>query len=390
MPKLTKRIVDAARPMATDYFLWDSEIPCFGVRVFTSGKKSYLVQYRDGKRTRRVTFGRHGTLTPEEARKRARGLLVAVGDGENPAEDLKIARSAPTVAALCARFMAEHVMHHCKPSTQREYRRSVNFFINPAIGNHGVTDIARKDIAELHHSLRHIPYQANRTLGVLSKAFNLAEVWGLRPDGSNPCRHVSKYKEAKRERYLSPEELARLGAVLEECEWDRSESPFMIAAIRLLIFTGCRLSEIQTLKWSYIRGSQLHLPDSKTGAKRVYLGPPALEVLGKLEQVPGNEYVIAGKVPGRYLNDFQHPWRRIRARAGLNDLRIHDLRHSFASGAVSMGESLPMIGKLLGHSQVQTTARYAHLADDPVQAAAARVSQSIAGLMQSGGGQRTP
>lgn len=384
MPKLTKRVVDAAQPGEKDYFLWDHEIPGFGLRVLRTGKKSYLIQYRSGGRTRRVTFGKHGTITPDQARTKARKLLAAVSDGENPAEDIKLHRKAPTVAALCEKFMEEHVPNRCKPTTEKEYRRSIDLFIVPAIGRHKVSDVTRADIAQLHHSLRHIPYQANRTLGVLSKLFNLAEVWGLRADGSNPCRHVKKYPEKKRERYLSPEEMARLGTVLDEVERDGSESPYMIAAIRLLILTGCRLGEIQTLKWSYVNGNRLLLPDSKTGAKPVYLGPPAIAVLNGIEQLPDNEYVIVGKKPGQHLTDFQRPWRRIRKRAGLEDLRIHDLRHSFASGAVGLGESLPMIGKLLGHTQVQTTARYAHLADNPVQAAADRVAGEMGRLLGIG------
>lgn len=273
MAKLTKRTVDALQPAAKDFFVFDDEMPGFGLRVMPSGKKSYMVQYRNGGRTRRVTFGRHGTMTPDEARKKARELLVAVADGQDPAQELSTHRRAPTMAALCERFMDEHVAHRCKPSTAGEYRRSVDLFIKPAIGTFKVCDVKRPDIARLHHDLRNIPYQANRTLGVLSKLFNLAEVWGLRPDGSNPCRHVAKYPETKRQRFLSGDELARLGAVLYQCETDGSENASAIAAIRLLILTGCRLGEIQTLKWSYIAADTLRLPDSKTGAKTVYLGP---------------------------------------------------------------------------------------------------------------------
>lgn len=383
MPKLTKRTVDAIAPAAKDFFVFDDEIAGFGLRVMASGKKSYMVQYRSGGRTRRVTFGRHGTITPDEARKKARELLGAVAKGENPAEEAATQRKSPTMASLCERFMAEHVAHRCKPSTQAEYRRSVDFFIKPAIGAHRVGDVARPDIAKLHHDLRHIPYQANRTLGVLSKLFNLAEVWGLRPDGSSPCRHVKKYREDKRERYLSPEELSRLGAALVEIEAESVETRSAVNAIRLLVLTGCRLGEIQTLKWSYVVGNMLKLPDSKTGAKTIYLGPAALAALTKIERLPDNPYVITGKLPGQHLTDMQRPWRRIRTRAGLDDVRIHDLRHSFASMAVAHGESLPMIGKLLGHSQVQTTARYAHLADDPMQAAAARVSAMLADALST-------
>ncbi|MCJ9430755.1 tyrosine-type recombinase/integrase [Kordiimonas marina] len=381
MTKLTKRTVDTAPIKATDYFVWDSEIKGFGLRVLKSGVKSYLIQYRSGGRTRRLTLGKHGVLTPDEARKMAREYLVEVANGGNPSEDRRRYSIAPTLSALCSRFMDEHVKAKCKPSTTKEYQRNIDLFIKPTLGNHKIQDITRQDIAKLHHANRHIPYQANRTLGVLSKLFNLAEEWGLRPDGSNPTRHVKKYHEEKRERYLSAEELKALGKALQASRDDGSESPYMVAAIKLLILTGCRLGEIQTLKWDYIRGNALFLPDSKTGAKKVYLGQPALDVLADIERLEGNPYVICGKKPDHYLTDFQKPWRRIRERAKLPDLRIHDLRHSFASGAVSMGESLPMIGKLLGHSQVQTTARYAHLADAPMHEAADRVSEAISAAL---------
>ena len=377
MPKLTKRAVDAAKPQDKDYFLWDDEVSGFGLRVLPSGKKSYLIQYRTGGRSRRVALGRHGTITADQARTRAKELLGTVAGGEDPAEEIGNRRRAPKVSEVCERFMTEHTKTRCKPSTQSEYQRSIDLFIIPAIGTRKITDIVRGDIARLQNSMKHIPYQANRTLGVLSVLFNLAEVWGLRPDGSSPCRHVKKFREEKRERYLSRDELKTLGEVLDAMEIEQAESRAAINAIRLLVLTGCRLREIQTLKWSYVYGSNLELPDTKTGARRVYLGPPAIDVLQKIERIPGNEYVITGKIEGQHLTDLQRPWRRIRKRAGLEDVRIHDLRHTFASLAVAKGLSLPIIGKLLGHRQVQTTARYAHLADDPVQASADIVTADI-------------
>lgn len=378
MAKITKRTADAAPPKTTSYFLFDDDVPCFGLRVMPSGKKSWLIQYRSGGRTRRVTFGRHGTMTAEEARKQAKEMLADVSRGGDPAEEKATQRRTLTLGALCDRFLNEHVALKCKPSTQGEYRRSVELFIKPRLGAFKVTDVKRSDIAALHGSFSHIPYQANRTLGVLSKVFNLAEVWGLRPDGSNPCRHVPKYAETKRERFLSPEEFAALGKALAETERKEPQAQSAVNAIRLLVLTGCRLGEIQTLKWEYVKPGFLALPDSKTGAKRVPIGKDASDVLAGIKRVSGNPYVIAGKVEGQYLTDLQQPWQRIRARAGLGDVRIHDLRHSFASGALHLGEGLPMIGKLLGHSQVQTTARYAHLAQGPATAAADRISADIA------------
>ncbi len=285
------------------------------------------------------------------------------------------------MADLGRRFLEEYVPVHCKPSTREEYRRSVRLFVDPVVGELRVPEVQRKDIAALHHGLRDKPYQANRTLGVLSKMFNLAEVWGWRPDGSNPCRHVKRYKEHKRERFLSPEETERLGQVLREAE---EEMPSAVAAFRLLLLTGCRMSEIRDLRWDYVNDDCIELPDAKTGGRVVPLGPEARAVLSAISRDEDNPWVISGRLPGSHLTDLQRPWRRIRKQAGLEGVRIHDLRHSFASRALALGESLTMIGKLLGHTQVQTTARYAHLARDSIQTAAARITGSIGGNLLGG------
>lgn len=372
MPKLSKRIIDSLSPEGRDYFVWDSQIPGFGIRVMPSGAKTYQAQYRMGGRTRRVSLGRHGKITVDEARTLAKDVMGKVARGDNPAEDLAQHRRALTIAALCERFFEHHVKERCKPSTQGEYRRAIDLFILPALGSFKTVDVERKDIAELHHKFRDKPYQANRTLGVLSKMFNLAEVWGMRPDGSNPCRHVPKYQEKKRERFLNQQELQRLGQALADSEQSGMESPYVIAAFRLLIFTGCRLGEIQTLKWEYLSESMIELPDSKTGARRIPLPPAAQALLARLPRAKGNPYVIAGAIEGQYASDLQKPWRRIRKQAGLNDVRIHDLRHTYASQAVSSGMPIQMVGRLLGHSQIQTTMRYAHLADVSVRQAAAK------------------
>ena len=376
IPKLTKRSVEALRANGADAVHWDGELTGFGVRVRKSGRKSYVLQTRVGGRLRWFTIGRHGPMTVDEARTSALKILALARKGIDPREGNAKPGAEPVMSDLGKRFLEDYVPEHCKPGTQGEYRRSVEIFINPAIGTVRVSDVQRKDIAELHHGLRRTPYQANRTLGVLSKMFSLAEVWGWRPDGTNPCRHVKRYRESPRERFLSPEETERLGGVLREVE---PTMPAAVAAIRLLLLTGCRLSEIQTLRWKHVRDDCIELPDTKTGGRVVPLGPEARAVLDALPRNEDNPWVIAGRLPGSHLTDLQRPWRRIRARAGLSDVRIHDLRHSFASRALALGESLTMIGKLLGHTQVQTTARYAHLARDSVQTAAAKVTGSIGG-----------
>jgi integrase len=240
--------------------------------------------------------------------------------------------------------------------------------------------VTTADVAELHGSLSHIPYQANRTLGVLSKMMNLAETWGIRDKHTNPCEDIERYPERKRERFLSPKELHRLGQALTTAEVSEAESIYAVAAFRILLLTGCRLSEIQTLEWRYVdlEQKELRLPDSKTGAKTVHLGEAAVALLEALPRETGNPYVIVGKKQKAHLSDLQHPWRRIRKTAELSDVRIHDLRHTFASGGLLVGEGLAMIGKLLGHTQVQTTARYAHFASDPAKQAATKISDRLA------------
>ena len=380
MPKITKRTVDAIKPQEREHVVWDADLKGFGVRVHPTGRKVYIVKTHYRGKSVKVTIGPHGAVTPAEARTRAAEIITGARAGKDPSGWNRRSERAPTMRELGQRFLGEYVPSHCKPSTAEEYRRSVRLFIDPRIGARRVPDIERSDIAALHHAMRETPYQANRTLGVLSKIFNLAELWGMRPDGSNPCRHVKRYREEKRERFLSDEEYRRLGEVLKEVEHDGSETPAAVAAFRLLMLTGCRLSEIQKLRWEHIdlEAGELRLPDTKTGAKVVHLGGPAISVLRGIERKDDSPWVIAGRKPGSHLTDLQHPWRRIRARAELDDVRIHDLRHSFASGGLLVGEGLPMIGKLLGHTQVQTTARYAHLANDPVKSAANRIAGRIA------------
>lgn len=380
MPKLTKRTIEALDVRESDYFVWDSELPGFGVRVLPSGRKKFVLQYRYGKTSRRMGIGQFGAITVDQARGLALQGLAKLRQDIDPLAEVRERRTAITVKELSDRFDAEHIAVHLKATTAKEYRRNLKLFILPAIGQKRILDVTRADIAKFHHDSRDRPYQANRNIEIISKMFNLAELWGLRPDGTNPRRHIKKYPERKRERFFSEGELGAIGRVLDEMEVERIELPSAIAAVRLLLFTGCRLREIMTLKWSYVDldRSALHLPDSKTGAKIVSIGNAAVEVLKKLERAPDNPFVITGRVPGQHLTDLQPFWQRVRGRAGLKDARIHDIRHTFASVAVSNGMSLPIIGKLLGHTQVQTTARYAHLARAPQIEAANDITSLIA------------
>ena len=377
MPRITKRAIDALRPKKQSYSVWESIVTGFGVRVMPSFTKSFQVQYRKGARTRRASLGRVGIVPLEKAPHMALEMLGQVAGGHDPVEEMTLERLAPTVSDLCDRFLELHVAVHVKPSTARDYASTIRRMIRPAIGTFRVSDVLRRDIANLHYRFRDTPIQANRMLSVLSKMFSIAELWGLRADGTNPCRHVPKYKENKRERYLTQDELQNLGAILARCEADGSETLHVVAAFRLLLLTGCRLSEIQTARWSYVTERGLELPDSKVGKRCIPLPGAAREVLRALPRTAGHPFIIEGKLPGAHITDLQHPSRRIRALAGLDDVRIHDLRHTYASIALSGGMPIQMVGRLSGHTQLQTTLRYAHLADDPVREAAELNSAAI-------------
>ena len=371
--KLTKRSVDAIKANGNDIVYWDRELTGFGLRVRKSGRKNYVMQTRVDGKLRWFTIGQHGPYTPEEARNEALEILSKAKKGVDQRTNSR-STPKPTMADLSKRFLEEYVPNHCKGNTPREYGRLTKCHIDPNIGHLLVSEIQRKEIAELHHNLRKSPYQANRVLAVISKMLSVAEIWNWRPDGSNPCRNIKHFKEQKRERFLSETEIEELGKVLREAE---EEMPSAVTAFRLLLLTGCRLSEIRDLEWVNVKEDHIDLPDSKTGGRIVPLGPEARTVLAAIPREENNPWVIAGRLPGTHLTDLQRPWRRIRKRAGLEDVRIHDIRHSFASRALALGESLSMIGKLLGHTDVQTTARYAHLARESIQSAASRVTGSI-------------
>jgi integrase len=386
---ITKRAVDAAKARKTDTYLWDKDLHGFGLKVTPAGSKVYLVRYRLGGRkgrTRRITIGRHGEITPTIARAEAKRLLGEVAARRDPAAERDKATANKSLAVVLDQFMAEHVTPKLKASTAESYERIAMLYVRPSLGRRSVGEVTRPDIARLHHEMRAKPYQANRTLAMLSKFFGWGEKHGLRPDGSNPCRHVDRYPQEGRERFLSQAELGHLGDALREAEKDKSCSPWVIAAIRLLTFTGARRNEILTLRWEHVskEHESLLLPDSKTGRKAVHLNAPALALLQTIPRIEGNPYVICGEKAGRHLVNLEKPWRRIRAAAKLDDVRLHDLRHSFASVAASGGQSLVVIGKMLGHSQPATTARYAHLADDPVKAASEAVGRHIAAAMDGG------
>ena len=380
MPKITKRTVDALVPAERERIVWDDAIKGFGVRVHPTGRKVYIVKYRHEGRSVKVTIGPHGPVTPAAARAKAAEIVTLAKTGRDVAGKTPRARGRATVADLAQRFLEEYAPAHLKPGTARLYRKILDNRILPRFGKRRISDIGKSDVLALHHDMRDVPDHANRTLSVLSRMLTLAEVWEIRPEGANPCRYVKTYPEHRRERFLSDDEYRRLGTALHDAEREGSVSSAAIAAIRLLMLTGCRSGEIMSLRWEYVdlEAGEFRLPDSKTGSKVVHLGDPAIAMLRGIPREEDNPWVLPGVKPGKHIADLHGPWRRILDRAGIENLRIHDLRHSFASGGLLVGEGLPMIGKLLGHSKVQTTARYAHLANDPVKAAANRIASRIA------------
>lgn len=424
----TKRVTAAAiEAMPRGATLWDTEVRGFGVR-YRARDRIYLLKTRIQRRQRILTIGRdgRGAWGPESARREAIRLLGLIRDGKDPAFDRDQTKTAPTLAAFAGRYLTEFARPQKKPRTLAEDERLLRLHILPALGSVKLREIGKADAARFHAGIRATPVAANRSLALLSAMLGWAEKVGERPDGSNPCRHIDRYPETPHERLLTAPELARLGDALEraaepwsdaskaawrkECstqaatlgmtlqdseEWiegrqprrDTAEDWRAIAAFRLLIFTGARLSEILSLRWDWIDAAQgtARLPDSKTGAKNLYLPSGALAVLEGLPRIAGNPHVLPGDRPGAHFIGIQKPWQRTRALAALPDLRIHDLRHAFASAAVAAGDSLFIVGKILGHRQSSTTERYAHLAPDPAKAVADRTAERLAGMLRPNG-----
>ncbi len=374
----------AAMTVERDTVFWDRTVTGFGVRVYPSGGKVYIAQARGPEGPRRVTVGRHGVLNADEARRRAALIVTRIKAGEDPVA-LPLAaraRGGPTVTDLAARYLEDHVEVRLKPRTQAKLRGVLRRHILPALGRLPVEAVERRQVVELHRGLSGRPVAANRAVKTLAHMYRLGEGWGLVPAGCNPCRSIEKHPERGRERFLTDAEFARLGRVLDEAVEAGAASPVAAAAIRLLMLTGCRKGEVLALRWADVDldAGELRLPDAKSGPRAVQLPPAAVRLLGALPRRAGNPWVFPGRAPDGRCSEgsIDNAWRAVREAAKLEDARIHDLRHSFASRALALGETLPVIGKLLGHSDIETTARYAHLAQDSIHEAAERIAESIA------------
>lgn len=368
MPKFTKNYIDSLKPTEKFYEVWDAEIKGFGCMVHPSGRRVYYFLYRhNGKRKQRLKIGVQGNITCDEARNIAKGWSGDVARGIDPKEQSKrreiYEKEESSLAAFLDVFMEKHKNIHNKPGTAKQDGLRIKNIILPFMSGKKVTEISSEDILNLQDLMKKTPIQFNRCFEILSKSFNLAEVWGYRPKNSNPCRGIKKYPEKKKERFLTWEELEKLDEIIKQQETLNTTSPYSLSAIRMLMYTGCRLSEILTLQWAdvFIDEGYLHLKDSKTGERKVPLNDSAKSILANLKVEKGNPYVFVGEKPGTCLTTLKRAWTKIRKLANLSDVRIHDLRHTFASLAIKQGVDLYTVSKLLGHKNVHTTTRYAHL-----------------------------
>ena len=326
--RLTKRIVERLKADGKDTIFWYADTAGFGVRVHTTGRKLYIVQSRGPAGLKRITLGRVGDEPVDKHRREAAAVIDRIKRGQDPRP-----APEPTVADLAERCLRNHVEVRCKPGTAKNYRLALRNHILPALGKKALRDVQPEDVAALQHTLRGTPSAANLAVWVLSRMFVLAEAWEMAPPGRNPCRHVRYYRETARERFLSPEEFRLLGATLKRLEAEGSMMPSAIAALRLLMLTGCRSDEILSLKWDDVDRTArvLRLRDAKTGPRMVPLTEAALNVLNGIERAEGVPWVFLGAKPKSRLACLSWHWRRIKRETGLHDVRVHDLRHSCAA-----------------------------------------------------------
>jgi len=401
--KFTKTQIDKAVPSEADYFLWDGELKGFGLKVSKGGRRTYICKYRVGSGraapSRRMTIGAHGSpWTLEQARAEARKILGRAANGEDPAKEKQDEKKQITVAQLCDLYLQNGVGTK-KPSTIATDKGRIERHIKPLLGRKKVPAVTRADIKRFLQDVangktakdektglfgraivRGGKGTATRTVGLLGGIFSYAIDCGFLE--TNPVRGVKRFKDRKGQRYLSQQELIALGRALNAGA-DQGLNQQALAILKLLIFTGARKGEIETLRWNAVdmEGGYVHLEDSKSGQKAFPLNAGALEVLISLPRLNSSGFVFPALRGEGHYEGTPKVWRKIRRMAEIEDVRIHDLRHSFASIAVSEGTSLPIIGSLLGHADNATTQRYAHLHDNPVKAASEHVGTKLKALI---------
>ena len=370
--RLSERRVDALKPRKSVYDVRDRELTGFGIRVLPSGAKRYFIhsQHR-GRRVWKIV-GQTGSIGLEDARARARTLLAAIRNGKGDEAAAPPDIPFGTVGDEVFRRYARN----WKPSTLKVNRGYYRNQILPWFGGRPIAEITTRDVQQWFASLHETPVAADRSAPVLSVIMRQAEVYGYRPEGTNPCAGIKRYRRQGRERFLSAAEIRRLG---EELTRHEADYPQVVAIVRLLLLTGCRIGEIVSLKWRYYREGKLFLPDSKTGPRTIWLSSAAREVLDCLPRRAVWIY------PSPRKNGFLHAvtvgrvWHRLRVEADLCDVRLHDLRHTYASMALAQGETVLTIGRLLGHRNPETTLKYIHLSDAMVRGAADAVGAALEG-----------
>ena len=380
--KLTINSIKAARPQASDYMLWDSDLTGFGCKVAPTGRKTFVYYYRTASgQQRKPKIGTFGSIQPEAARTIAKAWSGEVARGLDPSEKRKAGRQISTVAQLADKYLTDHARIRKAEQSIKQDERLILKRIAPALGAKKIDAVGRADIIRLQHSLKSKPFEANRVLALLSNMFNLAQNWELMAQGTNPVKGIKRYKEPARERFLGQSEYKKLWQTLDEEEPKAIFARSAFTVIRLLILTGRRVGEMKALRWKFIdfeRGT-MNLPDTKTGAVSIPLSQGVLDYLSQLKTASASEFVCPGKKCDAPIVNVNKAWRFVRSQAGLEDVRLHDLRHSYASAAVGLGASLPLIGNLLGHTQAATTERYAHVAQDPARVMVNAIGIEIAG-----------
>jgi integrase len=385
--RLTESAVETLRADGRDRIVFDALQPGFGVRITPAGTKIFIVQARVGGRPHRIAIGRHPDKKVADARAEARGALQDMRAGRDPKiEKADRARSVEagqtTVAAFAERWLDEYVRPKLKPRTAADYEKLVEQKIKPALGHLILARVAKDDILKFHATMKATPRRANYTVRTVGALMTYAEDCRLRPQQTNPCRRIKMYPERLRERFMDEAEIGRAAEAITEAEREGVIGPHAAAGLRLALLTGARSGEVTAIRWVHVdfERRQIRLPDSnepgrKTGARTIYLPAAAVELLKTVPRV--GPFVVAGAKPGEPYQNLGRAWIVVRGRAGLDDVRLHDIRHSFASMAAAKGHSLPMIGKLLGHKVAATTQRYAHLARDIVSDVADEIGAAM-------------
>ncbi len=382
MPKLTKKLVESSLPKEKDYIVWDDEIKGFGCRILPSGYKTYVFHYTSPttKKYSYLKIGVHGNFTVDLARDKAKKWCADIARDIDPKEQKKATAIEQKKSILFSDFWQifteKYILINHKPSTQKGNKSRISRNILPFFGNKKIADIERRDILAFSDTFPRIQGNCTKCLNLLSTAFDHAELWEYRSQNSNPCNKVKRQSDNKMERFLTMSELRKLEEVLASLTSSKS-SPYTLAAIWILMITGCRLSEVLTLPWAdvHLEDDYLYLKDSKVGVRTIALSDKGKQILERLQKQEGNPYVFCGNLSEKPLVNINRTWNKARTLAGIGDVRIHDLRHSFASFALKQGVSLYTLSKLLGHKSIKTTERYAHLELDHLKEATNKVAQ---------------